>query len=108
MQDLLAQMVEVSKDTSKEVLERELSIDEQHHGQQNGAPRPAAIRGGPRTAVRRFLSTHSTTSRDRAQSRDSGQLRLDSPLHNYKNPVLPEATSSFDVEAPAQQEAARE
>lgn len=80
MQDLLAQMLELSKGTSKDALQRELSIDQVAH---QGVKAVTSRKHGKRTAMQRFMS--------RASSRDMRE-----PLSRYSNPVVAAETNIFD------------
>ena len=78
MQDLLAQMMDLSKDASKDALQREFSIDEVAHQKLK-----AVKHSSNRSAMKRFMS--------RATSRDTHR-----PLSSYSNPVLAAERNIFD------------
>lgn len=78
MQDLLAQMMELTKDASKDALQREFSIDEVAHQEVK-----AVKHSSKRSTMTRFMS--------RATSRDMRR-----PLSSYDNPVLAAERNIFD------------
>ena len=82
MQDLLAQMVEASKETSRDELQREFSIDDR-----SGGKVQAVVKSGKGKGLRRFAS--------RASSSDHDTMRS-----SYGNPVLAAEAETFDSDAP--------
>ncbi len=85
MQDILAQMVEASKETSRDELQREFSIDDRSSGKVQ-----AVVKSGPKRkgkGLRRFVS--------RASSSDHDPMRS-----SYGNPVLGAEAETFDIDAP--------